>query len=148
LTESVFAGDQASINPILTSLREKGVAISLDDFGTGFSCLAYLRSMPIDMIKIDRSFVEAVNVDSAPIIQTIVATAKTFGLKTVAEGVETRRQGACLIDLGADFLQGFLFSGGISPQLMRAGFQQTFMDQGERNLGRVNLDNGAARGRN
>ena len=119
LTESVFAGDANLINPMLTELRERGISISLDDFGTGFSCLAYMHSLPIDMIKIDRSFVESVEVSAAPIIQTIVITAQTFGLKTVAEGVETVSQARNLVDMRCDYMQGYLFSNVLSPQAMR-----------------------------
>jgi diguanylate cyclase (GGDEF)-like protein len=110
LTESVFAGDHNVINPVLQYLRSKGLSILLDDFGTGFSCLSYLRHLPIDMIKIDKSFVESVCVDSGPIIQTIITTAQTFGLKTVAEGVETSQQASRIRELHANYLQGFLFS--------------------------------------
>ncbi len=123
LTESVFAVEQ-SINPSLNALRKIGVSISLDDFGTGFSCLSYLRTLPIDMIKIDRSFVASVGVDSGPIINTIVTTAQTFGLKTVAEGIETMLQATTMMAMRADFLQGYLFSGTLSAQQLRARFSQ------------------------
>lgn len=111
LTESVFTGDRCNIVPELERLREKGVRISLDDFGTGFSCLADLRRLPIDQIKIDRSFVESLDIDAAPLVQVIVTTAQTFGLKVVAEGVEKQRQAEHLLDLGVHYLQGYLFCG-------------------------------------
>jgi diguanylate cyclase (GGDEF)-like protein len=92
LTESVFAGDRRHIIPTLSMLRKNGVRISLDDFGTGFSCLADLRRLPIDQLKVDKLFVDSIDVDSSPIVNTIVTTAQTFGLQVVAEGVETAAQ--------------------------------------------------------
>jgi diguanylate cyclase (GGDEF)-like protein len=119
LTESVFAGDRRQIIPTLSALRDSGVRISLDDFGTGFSCLADLRRLPIDQLKIDKSFVESLDVDSGPIVNTIVTTAQTFGLEVVAEGVETAAQAEKLVGLGVHYLQGYLFSGILSPDAAR-----------------------------
>ena len=119
LTESVFAGDRRHIIPILSALRNAGIKISLDDFGTGFSCLADLRRLPIDQLKIDKSFVESIDVDSGPIVNTIVTTAQTFGLEVVAEGVETAAQAERLVGLGVHYLQGYLFSGILSPDAAR-----------------------------
>ena len=119
LTESVFAGDRGRIIPELVQLREAGVRISLDDFGTGFSCLADLRRLPIDQIKIDKSFVESLEVDSVPIVKVIMTTAQTFGLRVVAEGVETQRQAKHFLDLGADYLQGYLFCQLLSPEAVK-----------------------------
>ena len=119
LTESVFAGDRRHIIPTLIALRGSGVKISLDDFGTGFSCLADLRRLPIDQLKIDKSFVESIELDSGPIVNTIVTTALTFGLKVVAEGVETAAQAERLIGLGVHYLQGYLFSDTLSPDATR-----------------------------
>ncbi len=120
LTESVFAGDRRNIVPTLTHLREKGVTISLDDFGTGFSCLADLRRLPVDQIKIDKSFVEALGVDSDPIVQVIVTTAHTFGLEVVAEGVETKAQAERLMELGVHYLQGYLFANALPAEAVGA----------------------------
>ena len=119
LTESVFAGDRRDVIPTLTLLRKAGVRISLDDFGTGFSCLADLRRLPIDHLKIDKSFVESLDTDSGPIVDTIVTAAKTFGLGVIAEGVETPAQAKTLIGLGVDHLQGYLFSDILSPDAAR-----------------------------
>jgi diguanylate cyclase (GGDEF)-like protein len=119
ITESVFAGDHREIISTLTKLREKGVRISLDDFGTGFSCLADLRGLPIDQIKIDKSFVESLDIDWVPIVKVIVTTAQTFGLQVVAEGVETKEQAERLIGLGAHYLQGYLFSNCLTPEATR-----------------------------
>jgi diguanylate cyclase (GGDEF)-like protein len=119
LTESVFAGDRRHIIPTLSALRESGVKISLDDFGTGFSCLADLRRLPIDHLKVDKSFVESIHIDSAPIVNAIVTTAQTFGLKVVAEGVETVAQAEMLVGLGVHYLQGYLFSDILLPDATR-----------------------------
>ena len=119
LTESVFAGDRSNIIPTLVALREKGIKISLDDFGTGFSCLADLRRLPVDQIKIDKSFVESLSTDSDPIVKVIVTTALAFGLKVVAEGVETEAQAKRLVALGTHYLQGFLFAHVLSPEALR-----------------------------
>jgi diguanylate cyclase (GGDEF)-like protein len=119
LTESVFSGDRRQIIPTLSALRDSGVRISLDDFGTGFSCLADLRRLPIDHLKIDKSFVESIHTDSAPIVNAIVTTAQTFGLEVVAEGVETAAQAEKLVGLGVQYLQGYLFSGILLPDTVR-----------------------------
>jgi len=119
LTESVFAGDRRHIIPTLSALRESGVKISLDDFGTGFSCLADLRRLPIDHLKVDKSFVESIHTDSAPIVNAIVTTAQTFGLEVVAEGVETVAQAEMLVGLGVHYLQGYLFSDILLPDATR-----------------------------
>jgi EAL domain-containing protein (putative c-di-GMP-specific phosphodiesterase class I) len=119
LTESVFAGDRRHIIPTLSALRESGIRISLDDFGTGFSCLADLRRLPIDQLKIDKSFVESIETDSAPIVNAIVTTAQTFGLEVVAEGVETAAQAEKLASLGVHYLQGYFFSDILLPDAAR-----------------------------
>ncbi|HEY7305253.1 MAG TPA: EAL domain-containing protein [Bryobacteraceae bacterium] len=109
LTETQFAGDHAATSSVLAQLRRSGIRISLDDFGTGFSSLSYLRNLPIDSIKIDRSFVAGIHADSRPIVKAILTTAEALGLKAIAEGIETTAQAETLISMGAEYLQGFLF---------------------------------------
>ena len=92
---------------ILDRLRRKGIRLYIDDFGTGYSSLSYLTRLPISYLKIDRSFVSGER-RSNEILDTIIAMARTLGLKTVAEGVETNEQREALIAQGCDFLQGFL----------------------------------------
>ncbi|RTL36901.1 MAG: EAL domain-containing protein, partial [Rhodocyclaceae bacterium] len=96
----------------LQALKELGVTVAIDDFGTGYSSLAYLRRLPIDVLKIDRSFVGEADLDEhgVAIIHTILALARTLGLAVVAEGVETESQADLLRRGGCDFLQGYLFS--------------------------------------
>jgi EAL domain-containing protein (putative c-di-GMP-specific phosphodiesterase class I) len=87
------------------------VRVSIDDFGTGYSSLSYLKTLVIDTLKIDRSFVQDLpgDRDSEAIVRTIVAMARTLNLRVVAEGVETGEQYAFLTEVGVDLVQGFLF---------------------------------------
>ena len=112
ITESLLMRDiEASIGK-LRELREAGAGIALDDFGTGHSSLAYLSRLPIDTVKIDRSFVRAMteSADSTSIVSTIISLAQALRLKVVAEGVETEEQARLLRLLRCDQMQGYLFS--------------------------------------
>jgi diguanylate cyclase (GGDEF)-like protein len=115
LTESVFAGDRGGIIPSLNRLRDIGVKILLDDFGTGFSCFADLQRLPIDQLKIDKSFIRSMESDNGAIVRAIMTTAQTFGLSVVAEGVETFAQAQRLKELGVQYLQGYFFSHCLIP---------------------------------
>jgi PAS domain S-box-containing protein len=112
LTETVLMRDLDVALPLLEELKSLGISISIDDFGTGYSSLAYLRRLPIDTIKIDRSFVMELEVsaDSATIVAAIIAMAKALKLSTIAEGVETVGQVKALGGHGCTLMQGFLFS--------------------------------------
>jgi diguanylate cyclase (GGDEF)-like protein len=110
VTETLFASDHRQIIPTLVALRAMGIGISLDDFGTGFSSLSYLRSLPIDTLKIDKSFVADVQNESGPIIKAIRSLADAFDIDVIAEGVETAEAAATLLSMGVNFLQGFLFA--------------------------------------
>lgn len=110
LTETAFAGDYERVAPVLAALRDLGVKISLDDFGTGFSSLAYLRRFPIDTLKIDKAFVSGMEAESKSIVRAIVSMAGALGYDVVAEGVETEAQKADLCAIGVQHLQGYLFS--------------------------------------
>jgi EAL domain-containing protein (putative c-di-GMP-specific phosphodiesterase class I) len=94
------------------ALRELGVGIAIDDFGTGYSSLSYLRRLPVDALKIDRSFVSSMleSTESLEIVRAILSLAGTLRIATVAEGVETREQLEKLRELGCDFGQGYLFA--------------------------------------
>jgi EAL domain-containing protein (putative c-di-GMP-specific phosphodiesterase class I) len=96
----------------LRRLSEMGVRLAVDDFGAGYSSLSYLRRLPVDEVKIDRSFVEGMATDEGDlaIVRAIVGLARHFGLVVVAEGVESERTVSMLEDLGCDVGQGFLFS--------------------------------------
>jgi EAL domain-containing protein (putative c-di-GMP-specific phosphodiesterase class I) len=92
---------------VLTQLRDLGVQLAIDDFGTGYSSLAYLRHLPVDCLKVDRSFVAELAHGHTEIASAVIALAQSLDLTTVAEGVETEEQAAELARLGAGFLQGF-----------------------------------------
>ena len=113
LTESVVMDDPDAAAGILEELRRLGVQIAIDDFGSEYSSLAYLRRFPVTILKIDKSFVDTLEQDDSPdatLIATIVAMAEALGITTVAEGVESEAQAARLRDLGCDAVQGFLYS--------------------------------------
>lgn len=111
ITESILLEEQSVINT-LQELDAMGVEISIDDFGTGYSSLSYLKRLPIDTLKIDRSFVQNIpsNADDAAITQAILAMARSLGIRVVAEGVETVEQLLFLRRHGCDALQGYYFS--------------------------------------
>ena len=112
VTESVAIKDAKRARAVLAELRALGVRISLDDFGTGYSSLSYLQSLPLDTLKIDRSFVAGIDIDEdkGEIIKLIVGLARTLGLEIVAEGTETAAQVEYLCALGCQFGQGYYFA--------------------------------------
>lgn len=117
LTESVvMAMDNAA--ELLDSLRELGVGLALDDFGTGYSSLSYLKLLPVQQLKVDRSFVEGIgrNRGDEAIIGTIMELARSLGFEVVAEGVETPAQAKFLAGLGCQTLQGYLHGRAVRPQ--------------------------------
>ena len=111
LTEGLMMEDTEAAQRELAQLKKIGLRISIDDFGTGYSCLSYLRRFPIDVLKIDRSFVKEIGTsrDGESIIDAIISLAKSLRLETVAEGVETPGQLNYLLDHGCHVVQGFLF---------------------------------------
>ena len=112
ITESAVMANAQDAIGVLTSLREMGVRLAIDDFGTGYSSLAYLQRLPVDTLKIDRSFVRDVTRDPArrAIIRAIIEMARALNLRTVAEGVEDVDTWALLATLGADSAQGYLIA--------------------------------------
>ncbi|MBI4986207.1 MAG: EAL domain-containing protein [Rhodocyclales bacterium] len=112
LTESVLMADPAKAAGILAHLRAIGATVAVDDFGTGYSSLAYLRRLPIDVLKIDRSFV--MNADQndvdAQIVRTIIALGQSLRMTVVAEGVETEAQARLLGELGCEIAQGYFYA--------------------------------------
>lgn len=127
LTETVLAENQQAASEYLASLREVGCKVALDDFGTGFSSLSYLASLPIDIIKIDRSFVMGLGrqESSMVLVRAVIQLARSLGLTTVAEGVETTRQADILRSLGADRAQGYLYSKPLSRSELVAVLRST-----------------------
>jgi diguanylate cyclase (GGDEF)-like protein/PAS domain S-box-containing protein len=112
MTESILMDDAAATITILKTLKGLGVRLSIDDFGTGYSSLAYLRRFPVDVLKIDRSFVNGLGKDleDSAVAAAVVSLADTLGITAVAEGVETALQRDCLIGLGCSRAQGYLFA--------------------------------------
>jgi len=110
ITETVLIKDFVDVVRQLRVLKEYGIKISLDDFGTGFSSLSYLKGLPIDTLKIDKSFVDTVLEDHSTkvITEAIVSMVKKLGYETVAEGVETQEQYEYLKDIACDNIQGYL----------------------------------------
>ena len=112
ITESVLLDDHQQVAEELASLRAIGVRLALDDFGSGYSSLSYLKRFRFDLLKIDRSFVAGLphNPDDVSLVRAILAMAKGLDLKVVAEGVETREQLSFVTAHGCDFAQGYLFA--------------------------------------
>jgi diguanylate cyclase (GGDEF)-like protein len=112
LTESLVMEDVRVFTSVLSALRDCGVRIAIDDFGTGYSSLAYLRQLPVDKVKIDRSFITDLSDGGAgtSLVAAVVTIARSLGLSTVAEGVETDAQVALLHQLGCDEAQGFRYA--------------------------------------
>jgi EAL domain-containing protein (putative c-di-GMP-specific phosphodiesterase class I) len=112
LTESLLVGDVAEIIDKMGALKARGIGFSLDDFGTGYSSLAYLSRLPLDQLKIDKSFVNDVvtSADDAAIARTIIALARSLRLGVIAEGVETDAQRQFLASAGCHAYQGYFFS--------------------------------------
>jgi len=112
VTETSILDREQEAVEVLDGLKQLGVRLSLDDFGTGFSSLTHLRSLPVDEIKIDRSFVSELtsNARDKEIVSSVVGLAKSLGIETVAEGVETADQAEQLKAMGVDLGQGYHFA--------------------------------------
>lgn len=111
LTESVLVEDMGAAQDMLQALHALGVRLALDDFGTGYSSMAYLQRLPLDILKIDRSFVDGIAAESTDraIARTILVLAHEMGMRTIAEGVETSEQMHALQQMGCDEMQGYFF---------------------------------------
>ena len=129
ITETGLMKDLQNVIPSLHRLNEIGVEISIDDFGTGYSSLAYLTTLPISELKIDRSFVRDLGMtpQSSAVVTAIIALARSLGLRVIAEGVENLRQMEVLHRLGCGVMQGFLFSKPLPPEDIETWLHQTIL---------------------
>jgi diguanylate cyclase (GGDEF)-like protein len=128
ITESAAMADPSRTDPVLTELASSGVEIAVDDFGAGYSSLSRLRTMPVQVLKIDKTFLEAVpdDPDATAIVTAIIELAAALGMEAVAEGVENEAQRAFLVERGCPLAQGYLLgrpmaAAEIEPLLARAG---------------------------
>ena len=121
VTERGLVDPQRAV-AVLEPLRQAGHRIAIDDFGTGYSSLSYLQQLPVDVLKIDKSFVDALGTEAAssPVAPHIIAMARALGLKVIAEGVEQAEQARLLAELGAQIGQGWLFAKPLSAEAFRA----------------------------
>ena len=122
ITESVMIDDVELAIERLSALRELGVRIAVDDFGTGQSSLSYIRRLPIDILKIDKRFIDSVDADDADgkLTAAIIGLARLLDLGCVAEGVERPAQHDRLKELGCDYAQGFLLARPMTPAALSA----------------------------
>jgi predicted signal transduction protein with EAL and GGDEF domain len=139
ITETGLMKDLQNVIPSLHRLNEIGVEISIDDFGTGYSSLAYLTTLPISEVKIDRSFVRDLGMtpQSSAVVTAIIALARSLGLRVVAEGVENLRQMEELHRLGCGIMQGFLFSRPQPPEDIEIWLRQTVLPRKAPWIGQV-----------
>jgi EAL domain-containing protein (putative c-di-GMP-specific phosphodiesterase class I) len=121
LTESTLMADVGSTAATLHRLKALGIELAIDDFGTGYSSLSYLKQLPLDTLKIDRSFVDGLGTDpqDTAIVRTVVALAKSLNLAVTGEGIETIEQSSHLRELGCDRGQGYYFSKPIAATAVR-----------------------------
>jgi EAL domain-containing protein (putative c-di-GMP-specific phosphodiesterase class I) len=110
------------VTVVLSRLKDLGIRVSIDDFGTGYSSLSYLHLFPVDTLKIDRSFVNSMNLlgKQRRIVETILMLARNLGMEVIAEGVEGEDQRLVLDNLGCGMAQGFLFSKAVDAATVRA----------------------------
>ena len=122
LTETTLLGNVESAEVAMHRLKTLGLRLALDDFGTGYSSLAYLRRFPFDKLKVDKSFVRAIerSADAAAIVHAIVGLGRGLGMKVTAEGVETAEQQLFLRAAGVNSMQGYRFGRPGSPSLISA----------------------------
>jgi EAL domain-containing protein (putative c-di-GMP-specific phosphodiesterase class I) len=117
ITESTAMKDAGTSFAIMTALKSLKIKLAIDDFGTDYSSLSYLKRLPVDTLKIDKSFVDGLGVDpeNTAIVQAILSLAKSLELHVTAEGIENAEQFALLKDLGCDIGQGYYFSRPLPP---------------------------------
>ena len=131
VTESLAMEDPAGARSVLMELRTRGVRVSIDDFGTGHSSLASLGQLPLDALKMDRSFVRGIEVrpDLGEIVSAVLVMARQLGLRVIAEGIETEAQLAAVQSLGCEYGQGYLFARPMASAQVALEMQDGLVDQ-------------------
>jgi EAL domain-containing protein (putative c-di-GMP-specific phosphodiesterase class I) len=126
ITEDFLMVDRARAQLILAGLRERGVRVAVDDYGTGYSSLAYLKELPVDDLKLDRSFLQDVTADerASAIVRSTIMLAHSLGLRLVAEGVEDAETSAMLADAGCDVEQGWFHARALAPAELASWLDQ------------------------
>jgi EAL domain-containing protein (putative c-di-GMP-specific phosphodiesterase class I) len=129
LTEATVMRKVDEASKILEQIKKIGVSVSIDDFGTGYSSLSHLKRLPIDMLKIDQSFINDMskNDDDVAIVTTIIGMAQTLDLKVVAEGVETEEQVSFLKNQDCDEIQGYLIGRPVSADNLISLFDRNLL---------------------
>jgi len=132
MTESILMENQKEAIDIINNLKKLGIELAIDDFGTGYSSFSYLKLLPINVLKIDKSFIENIttNKSDRSIVLAIISMAHNLKIKIVAEGVETKKQLAILQKMKCDTIQGFL----ISKALSEADFLKFISEKTKNNL--------------
>ena len=127
ITESVLLADLPEVQASLRSLKDSGIEVALDDFGSGYSALSYLTRFPIDYLKIDRSFIGLMHVEqsSREVVEAIIVMAHKLGIRVVAEGVENEAQHELLVAAGCDYAQGQLFGMAVPAAELRLGSKES-----------------------
>jgi diguanylate cyclase (GGDEF)-like protein len=122
LTETTLISDMDRARQVCSRLKEIGARVAIDDFGTGYSSLMYLSRLPVDRLKIDRSFVHGMSTDrqASTIVNAVISLGQSLGMDVIAEGVETEAELAALASMGCDQAQGYVFSKAVSASAMRA----------------------------
>ncbi len=118
ITETALLDDLDRMRKTFTLLRELGIRVAIDDFGTGYSSMTHLSQLPVDSLKIDRTFVTPLGQDERAdgLVEAMISVARTLGLETVGEGIETPEQWRLLQAMGCGYGQGFLFDQPLSPE--------------------------------
>jgi diguanylate cyclase (GGDEF)-like protein/PAS domain S-box-containing protein len=132
ITESLLIRDTSEAMTWLSSFKQLGVKLAVDDFGTGYSSLSYLKQFPVDVLKIDRSFVSELpeNLEDATLVKTIIAMADTLNMDVIAEGVETRQQVNFLGENGCNLLQGFYYTKPVKANDLTAWLSGNVLETG------------------
>ena len=127
ITESTLMNHPELMSTELVKIKSMGISVAIDDFGSGYSSLNYLKRLPVDVLKIDRSFIQDIETDpsDSAIVSGIVGLAQNLDMKTVAEGVETEVQREILRTLGCDSFQGYL----VAKPLPAADFEAQFLQK-------------------